>query len=215
VEIIAQNSGKCLQISYTSMTPNYWLQQMTCNGGVGQLWTFLQQSDGSYQIKSVNSNLLLYVKGGSLSPGASIVQYKPSSSLHMNWTVQPDSVAGNYKIAYQPSGDCMDIQNANTKNSAAVLQEPCTGKPNESFQLVDDHNVALSWDASTSTGVKGYYVYRGSSASGPFTKLSGMLSDLSFVDGTVATGQTYYYVTTATDGTLESAYSNSAQAIVP
>src|SRR5437667_382083 len=79
------------------------------------------------------------------------------------------------------------------------------------------HNVDLSWAASSSTDVVGYNVYRATVSGGPFTKINTALNaTTAFVDNSVQAGQTYYYVTTAVDGTgLESGYSNQVKTIIP
>jgi len=79
------------------------------------------------------------------------------------------------------------------------------------------HSVALSWTASISSNVAGYYVYRGATLGGPYTKLnSSPVAGTVYTDYTVQSGQTYYYVATSVDGTgSESAYSEAAKAVVP
>ncbi|MGH9453678.1 MAG: hypothetical protein ACRD2O_06865 [Terriglobia bacterium] len=79
------------------------------------------------------------------------------------------------------------------------------------------HYAALSWTVSTSQGILGYNVYRSLTSAGPYTKLnSSLVSGTSYVDSTVAAGQTYYYVATAVGpGNIESAYSNQASATIP
>ena len=79
------------------------------------------------------------------------------------------------------------------------------------------HTVSLSWKASTSTNLKGYYVYRADVAGGAYAKLnSSPVTATSFTDGSVASGRTYYYVTTAVNtSNVESTYSNQATAVVP
>ena len=79
------------------------------------------------------------------------------------------------------------------------------------------HNVDLSWNASTSTSVAGYNVYRSTASGGPFSKINLAVSpSMNYSDGTVQSGQTYYYVTTAveTNG-VESSYSNQVKVVVP
>ena len=78
------------------------------------------------------------------------------------------------------------------------------------------HSVDLSWNASTST-VVGYNVYRGTQSGGPYAKITSTLdASTTFTDTTVQAGQTYYYVTTAVDGSVkESSYSNQVQAVIP
>jgi hypothetical protein len=78
------------------------------------------------------------------------------------------------------------------------------------------HSVDLTWTASTST-VSGYNVYRGSQTGGPYQLVNPSLQSAGgYVDGTVASGQTYFYVVTAVDSTgSESAFSNEATAVIP
>ena len=77
------------------------------------------------------------------------------------------------------------------------------------------HYVSLSW-AETSS-VIGYYVYRGTQATGPFSKLNSSPAPATvYTDSTVTSGHTYYYVTTAVDSSgFETFYSNVAQTTVP
>jgi fibronectin type 3 domain-containing protein len=78
------------------------------------------------------------------------------------------------------------------------------------------HSVALNWAASTST-VSGYNVYRSNVSGSGYGKVSAsLLGGVNYTDGTVQSGLTYYYVTTAVDSSgNESSYSNEAQAIIP
>ena len=79
------------------------------------------------------------------------------------------------------------------------------------------HNVDLSWNASTSQDVIGYNVYRGTTSGGPYQKINSVLdANTVYTDNSVNHGDTYYYVTTAVNSSyLESVYSNEAQAIIP
>jgi fibronectin type 3 domain-containing protein len=78
------------------------------------------------------------------------------------------------------------------------------------------HSVNLSWSAGTSSAV-GSYVYRGTQAGGPYTRLnSSLVTSTSYSDGNVLSGQTYYYVATDVDSSgLESSYSSEAFATIP
>jgi fibronectin type 3 domain-containing protein len=61
------------------------------------------------------------------------------------------------------------------------------------------HDVILSWTASTTAGVMGYNIYRGTTPGGEgSTPLNPTpLGGTTFVDGNVTAGATYYYVVTA------------------
>jgi hypothetical protein len=79
------------------------------------------------------------------------------------------------------------------------------------------HAVSLSWSPSTSS-VVGYNVYRGTVSGGPYpTKLTtSPQNDTSFVDSSVQSSTTYFYVATAVDSdSLESSFSNQAKAVIP
>jgi fibronectin type 3 domain-containing protein len=75
----------------------------------------------------------------------------------------------------------------------------------------------LSWNASTSTSITGYNVYRGALSGGPYSKINfALATSMSYSDSTVQSGQTYYYATTAVDTAgVESSYSNEVQVVVP
>jgi Abnormal spindle-like microcephaly-assoc'd, ASPM-SPD-2-Hydin len=79
------------------------------------------------------------------------------------------------------------------------------------------HTVSLSWSADTSS-VVGYNIYRGTVSGGPYpTRLtSSPQPDTTFVDNTVQSSSTYFYVATAVDSdSIESTYSNQAKAVIP
>jgi fibronectin type 3 domain-containing protein len=82
---------------------------------------------------------------------------------------------------------------------------------------VNQHSVALTWVASTSSNITGYNVYRATVSGGPYTELNAsLLTATSYTDATAQAGETYYYVTTAvTSQSVQSGDSNQATAIVP
>jgi Abnormal spindle-like microcephaly-assoc'd, ASPM-SPD-2-Hydin len=79
-------------------------------------------------------------------------------------------------------------------------------------------SVLLSWVASTSSDVTGYYAYRSTTPGSGYVKLnpSSPVAGEQYTDTTVQAGQTYYYVVTAVDSSdVESAYSTAATAVIP
>ena len=78
------------------------------------------------------------------------------------------------------------------------------------------HSVSLTWNASASSNVTGYKVYRGTSSGGPYALLSSPGNTTSTTDNNVTSGTTYYYVVTAVDSnSAESSYSNQVPAVIP
>jgi hypothetical protein len=99
---------------------------------------------------------------------------------------------------------------SNTPNSPTLVGLSGTGAAAVS------HSVSLTWNASTSV-VVGYNIYRGGVSGGPYALLNSTPNtSLSYTDGSVLSGQTYYYVVTAVDATgAESVVSNEVQVIIP
>lgn len=80
------------------------------------------------------------------------------------------------------------------------------------------HSVQVLWDASASSSLEGYKVYRGQVSGGPYTSVSGLLGTavLQFSDMSVNAGQTYFYVVTSVDvNGLESTQSPEVSVSVP
>ena len=78
------------------------------------------------------------------------------------------------------------------------------------------HTVGLDWDRSSST-VTGYFVYRSSKPSGPYTQLNSTPeANPTYSDGTVSNGQVYYYYVTAVNSSnIQSADSNEVSVSIP
>ena len=76
------------------------------------------------------------------------------------------------------------------------------------------HAVVLRWTASVSPGVTGYNVYRGNQPRS-YKLLASPGNVTSYLDTTVVSGFTYYYVITAMNNGVESPYSSPSQATVP
>ncbi len=109
------------------------------------------------------------------------------------------------------AGDLTITDNA-TGSPQAV---PLTGTGTSSTS----HYVSLTWTASTSSGVVGYYVYRGTSSGGesgtPIN--SSPVNAANYTDNSVTAGTEYFYTVTAvaSDGTTQSVASDEASASVP
>jgi Abnormal spindle-like microcephaly-assoc'd, ASPM-SPD-2-Hydin/Protein of unknown function (DUF1573) len=100
---------------------------------------------------------------------------------------------------------------SNATNSPISVSVSGTGVQSSSS------SVLLSWTASTSSGVVGYNVYRGTT-SGSYSEISSSVSGTTYTDTTVQSGQniTYYYVVTAVNSSgEESTDSNQASVTVP
>jgi hypothetical protein len=95
-----------------------------------------------------------------------------------------------------------------------------------SFSGTGIHDVILAWTASTTPGVVGYYVYRGTTLGGEstttlnsFPAAAGCTSTTTctYTDATVVAGTAYYYTVTAvaSNDVTQSGDSNQVSATVP
>jgi hypothetical protein len=107
-----------------------------------------------------------------------------------------------------------------TEAASLSISDNSSGSPQTvSLSGAGTHDVILSWTASTTTGVVGYNVYRGSTSGGESaTPLnSSPVNGTTYTDVTAQAGQTYYYVVTAvaSNDVTQSADSNQVSATVP
>ena len=91
------------------------------------------------------------------------------------------------------------------------------GGTNPGSNFVSAHDVTLNWNASVSSGVAGYNVYRGSVSGGPYARMnSSAVTITSYNDNAVQPGQTYFYVVTSISlNNVESSFSNEVMAPIP
>lgn len=98
----------------------------------------------------------------------------------------------------------------------ATSQGDTTKSATASVSVLLPHFVTLSWEASVSTDVSFYRVYRGTVSGGPYSLLTSNIKSLTYTDSSVKAGTTYYYVTTAVDTTgVESTFSNEIPSVIP
>ena len=96
-------------------------------------------------------------------------------------------------VAFTPS-------TSNSETASLAIADNATGSPQKvSLSGLGIHNVGLLWTPSSTSGVVGYNVYRGTTSGGEnSTPLNSTpISGTTFTDESVTAGSTYYYVVTA------------------
>jgi hypothetical protein len=82
--------------------------------------------------------------------------------------------------------------------------------------IQSNYRVTLNWNASTSSDIIGYNVYRGTVSGGPYTEIASHVTETTYTDTAVADNETYYYVTTAVNNqNQQSQYSDQVIVEIP
>jgi hypothetical protein len=92
---------------------------------------------------------------------------------------------------------------ASVTGTATVVSTASNSPTVVSLSGTGQHNVALNWTASTSSGVTGYDVYR-SKSGGSYTQI-GSATGTTYTDSSVSAGLTYNYQVTAVSSSSQSA----------
>ncbi|MFE4198080.1 RICIN domain-containing protein [Paenarthrobacter sp. NPDC056912] len=102
------------------------LATWTTNNGNNQLFSFTRQSNGTYEIKGVESGLCLDVDGGSSAAGAKIIQWTCTGGLNQRWTLTKVS-GGAYTVSSAQSG--LLLTAASSTAGALVSQQSSASSP--------------------------------------------------------------------------------------
>ena len=140
-EIVAVNSGQCLQAANASTATGTAVVQEPCAGLVAQQWMFTPIGS-YYHIVSENSQLCLSVNG-STTAGTNLIQSlcQSASSFSDQWSLQ--AVGNYYRIISRNSGQCINISHNSTAAGGAVIQWTCQGSATLNDQFyVDVSNVS-------------------------------------------------------------------------
>jgi len=147
--------------------------------------------------------------------GIAITGADPNDFSENNTCGASLAAGGNCTLAIQftPSA-------SGSRAASLSITDNATGSPQVvALSGTGTHDIILTWTASSSSGVAGYYVYRGTTAGGESaTPLNSTpIIGTTYFDESVQAGGTYYYLVTAvsSDGTTQSADSNEASAMVP
>jgi hypothetical protein len=103
-----------------------------------------------------------------------------------------------------------------TQSSGELLRSAIYVNVVGSGSATISHNVALNWNASPSSGVAGYRIFRGTATRGPYSAITSTVPGLTYEDANVVSGRSYYYVVAAvgTNG-MQSAFSAEAPVVIP
>lgn len=165
---------------------------VTVNGGMSATSPFTVSANGTSTQTILNSQV--YVDGK---------LFAKASGNGIAATIA--ALPGNHRITF-----------SFTQSSGELLRSAIYVNVVESGGATISHNVALNWDASPSSGVAGYRVFRGNARGGPYSAITGTVAGLTHEDPNVVSGRTYYYVVAAVGiNGMQSAFSGEAPVVIP
>jgi poly(3-hydroxybutyrate) depolymerase len=130
--LVAQHSGKLMDIAGVATAAGALLQQWSATGGLNQQFDFLDSGSGYYRIRARHSGMVLQV--ASNSSGANITQQADSGATSQQWRVV-DQGNGVVSLVNRASGLAMDVWDVSTTDGARISQYTLTGNANQRFQL--------------------------------------------------------------------------------
>ena len=160
-------------------------------------------------------------QSGSVTASGGSVVLSSASSSNSAFTVGgltlPATVASGQSLPFTVTFTPTAAGSASANISLFTSNAGSTTETASGSGAAIQHTVGLSWNASTSSSVTGYNVYRSTSSTGSYSRINPLPNpSMNYSDSTVQSGQTYYYATTAVDSSgAESGYSNKVQVSVP
>jgi Ricin-type beta-trefoil lectin domain-like/Ricin-type beta-trefoil lectin domain len=140
--LVAQNSGKCLEVSYGSSENGMSIHQEPCGDGhtqQAQAFTLVPSPSNpiQYELVNRNSGKCMDVWNVGQEDGAPIRQYDCLGWNQLNQVFEgvPVSSSDTSHVKYiaQHSHKCLDITGSSTADGALLQQWACTGASNQSF----------------------------------------------------------------------------------
>lgn len=139
-QIIAQHSGKCLDVYGWGGDDGVPIHQFDCvEGAQNQQWSIVRVGDGSeyYRVLVKHSGKALDVNGGILTfwDGVPVKQWHYWGSANQMWQFVP---LGNdvYRLNARHSGKSLEINVGPGSNNGIAQQATYRGQPNQQWKLV-------------------------------------------------------------------------------
>ncbi|MBV9444353.1 MAG: RICIN domain-containing protein [Streptosporangiaceae bacterium] len=145
-------SGLCLDDPNSQTTTGVQLNQLTCNGGSNQSWTFnpVSGAANTYNITSF-AGLCVDISGRSTADNAQVIQWTCNGQTNQEFKPQAVSISGKsntFNLVAVHSGKCIGPAGDSTASNTLLVQLPCTSAATRVWQLP-------GFSSGTSTGFQG------------------------------------------------------------
>jgi phospholipase C len=132
--LIGVDSGKCVDVRWSSTADGAAVQLWTCNGTGAQQFT-LEPSGGAYALRNANSGKCLDVAGASTAAGGAVIQYHCTGAANQQWVVETVGGGRSVKLTARHSDQALDVSGEAVSDGAGIIQWPWHGGLNQQFRL--------------------------------------------------------------------------------
>ncbi len=141
--------------------------QWGAHGGDNQRWYLdkavkelpvnTKDHSGTYNIRSLNSGLLMDVFNGGQDQGTNVIQWAATGGTNQNWKFEKLS-NGYYKITSELSGMSLDVYDGGTTQGNKVIQWPYHGGNNQQWRIVENTDGSISLMSKLSEENYSYFI---------------------------------------------------------
>ena len=140
--LVAQHSGKCMDVYRAQLAPGTKIIQYSCNGNDNQSFTFHSVADqtGAYTLRGVSSALCLEVSVEQRYEGNPVlVQNGCSGEAKQIFTLQRSGPASDkvFGLIAKHSGQCVDVAKASLENRAQLVADSCHTGASQQWYIAD------------------------------------------------------------------------------
>ena len=164
------------------------------------------------------------VPNGTVGTAYSAVVQASGGCTPYKWALASGSLPAGISLRVSTNTTALSLVGTPTTAatySFAVKVTGCGGVTSQvaykvAVQATANHVVDLNWNASTSSNIAGYNVYRSADAINWKKLNASLIASTLYADSTVANGSTYYYAATAVDTSgVESVKTPAVKAVIP
>jgi glucosylceramidase len=135
--IVGVESGKALDVrgGPSAVAVHAAIQQWDFAGADNQVWRLEPTGDGSFEIFSKDTDLLLDVPWGSMDNSTPIQLYPAAGGDNERWSLISTG-EGSFVILGKNSGKCLNVASGSVDNGAGIVQYDCANAANQKWYLI-------------------------------------------------------------------------------
>jgi hypothetical protein len=136
IQLQAQHSAACLDVSGASASDGAAVVQWTCHGHSNQLWR-AEPVDGHWMLRSLVSGKCLEVPAWSMTSGTTVMQWTCNGGANQQWRFEAVDDFGTYRLIARHSGQCLEVPAWSQQGGAQAGQWACNGGLNQQWRVIE------------------------------------------------------------------------------